>query len=94
MKSKIKIHNVIRIFMHNPKLLYNRNMAKGSGIYKTNSIDRLIKDGIDDNMWTENYKISGAKSEFKDFVKDKVKKVYMRKRASEEKRRLQEQLDY
>ena len=87
---KKRIHDVIRIIMYNPQLLYNRNMAKGSGIYKTNSIDRLIKDGIDDNMWPENYKIVGAKSDYKDFIEDKVKKMLLRKRATEEKRRLQE----
>ena len=59
--------------MYNPKILYNRNMAKGNGIYKNNSIRRLIEDGIDDKIWPENYQIIGAKSDFKDFIKDKVK---------------------
>ncbi|XP_052691805.1 uncharacterized protein LOC128169762 [Crassostrea angulata] len=55
-------------------------------------IQNLIKDGVEDRIWSEGWK-PDVRGDFTNYLQDKVKKIVKKKRAINERTKLQQELD-
>lgn len=55
-------------------------------------IQNLIKDGVEDRIWSEGWK-PDVRGDFTNYLQDKVKKIVKKKRAINERTKLQQELE-